>query len=170
VRIENLEVSKEISETGIGCFVLERKEIENYVLVPKPLIRTMRNRASAKGGVLSKRKAKDILLLLSEDQKHEVQSQLIAKAREFKKKKNPHLDDSTITAPILKEFDEKWSDLESRLKILGGKDFVSQLSAYMGNEFGTSITVSQIIDNMRLDEIPNSLQDTLLRLDKFMKS
>ena len=67
----------------------------------------------------------------------------------------------------MREFDCGWKDLDSRLKLVPGKEFIAALSGSLQREFGTTVTTHQLVDDMRHEEIDPDLGAQLSGLSEF---
>ena len=72
-----------------------------------------------------------ILRELSNKMKSKVNAQFMSKREKFLKSANPGLDPASINQKMLEDFDALWSNMESRLKIVPGKDLLSALNEYL---------------------------------------
>lgn len=162
------EFQSDMNSSGIHCTVLKRKEIENYALEFSALKRIIVKKARQRGTVVTDKRAGEIILELSESQRLHVQSLTISLSTSYIEQIEKAKDSSTIHKEQLIKFENNWADITKRLKMLGGKDFISQLSAYMSREYKCSITVFQIIDEMKSSEVSEDLASYLTNLDRFL--
>jgi hypothetical protein len=63
------------------------------------------------------------------------------------------------------EFQKVWSDLNSRLRVIPGNDFISALSTKLQQYKGFSITTNMIIDARRVGK--QDLKDIVHQLNNF---
>ena len=152
--------------------ILERKEIENYLLVPKALDRTLdrllldkarRNGESAPAA----RPTAELLQEITEPMKAEIQSQYIAKRGEFLAHSGK--DASTVSREAIEIFERKWNDNELRLHIVPGKRVLSEMFSRIQADYRVSLTTARIIDQLYENEIPSDLRHTLRALDSFRR-
>ena len=150
--------------------ILERKEIENYLLIPsaldRALDRLLRERTRRTGE--AKPAVRPILEILSEitkPLKADVQSQYIAKREEFFLRTGR--DRSTISREAIEIFEPKWSNELSRLQIVPGKRVLRELFFRMQMDYKVSLSTAKIIEQLRENEIPLDLRQTLSNLDSF---
>ena len=54
--------------------------------------------------------------------------------------------------------------------MIGGKDFVSELSGFLQREKGFSITINMLIDGISAEEIDEDLRTIITSLDTFRSS
>lgn len=152
------------------CVILERKEIENYLLIPTALERTLErlieDRASRNGeSATEARPIADILEEITAPMKADVQSQFVAKRGEYLKPTGK--DASTIYCEAIEIFEQDWNDVQLRLHIVRGKKVLSELSSRVQEEYKVTLTTARIIEQLRENEIPWDLRQTLRRIESF---
>lgn len=159
------EVKSEVNELSKGnlfAHIHSKKEIENFLIVPQAIekaiitrideinLRTSRN-------ITFNDKIDELLNTLSNEFKNRTQALLQSHRFKFEKSINPKHDESTIIEKILHEFDEIWNDLEKRLSIIPGKDFLSRLNVYLQDNYKISITHSNIINTLKPPQVPKEM-------------
>ncbi len=114
---EVAQVKLELSQALSLAHVHSRKEIENYLLVPRilsrALQRAMRSRQQPISASYSEEEIRSILLELTEARKQDIQSQFIAKRIDYLKPSRR--DTATLTMETLMLFELRWSSLDTRL-------------------------------------------------------
>lgn len=154
------------------AWIHDRKEIENFLLSPKVLARTISARLverSKRLGVDMK-EAPDVIDLLGEvtlPMKAEVAGQYLAKRSEYLRKRNPGLDIAESNAEVMTMFERDWQDLESRLRIVSGKQVLADLNQKLQKRLGISVSDSQICAQFKRDEVPEDLKTLLRRIKDF---
>jgi hypothetical protein len=68
---------------------------------------------------------------------------------------------------VTTKFEKDWKDVNRRLGMLAGKDFVSQLSSRLQKRKGFSITTNMLIDSLPKEEIASDLARVIMELEKF---
>lgn len=150
----------------------ESKEIENYLLIPSVLQRAIEKRISERSARSGKKlkfnhEAKSILINISEKLKSRVNAQFLSKRSVYAKSANPNLDTATINQQLLEEFEKLWSDFDSRMKIVPGKEIISELNTYLQDHYSVTLTNSLIVNTMKRDEVPTEILELLLELESF---
>lgn len=153
--------------------VHSRKEMENYLLLPTALQRAADSALAEEAKRHSREieyeiDIKKILIELTDRHKEYCQSQYIAKRIDYLTKTSS-LDSSTIAAETIRIFESKWKKIENRLKIVNGKDILSDLRSILQSEYGINLTDYKIIDSYKKDEIPEDLKALLYELDRYSK-
>jgi predicted ATPase len=155
--------------------IYERKEIENFLLVPAALDRASTRRVADQ----AKRASRDIAYSSDAGQfleefatrkKSYVTAQYVADRRRFVRSKSSAQSDATIMEEALVEFERSWTGFESRLKIIPGKEALSALNESLQQKYGISITATAVIDAMTTAEVPDEMQRLVRELSSFALS
>ena len=147
----------------------DRKEIENFLLVPDALDRAterkVKEQMKRSGRVQEySRSAGEFLQSFSHTRKTYVTAQYLKSARQFARHHSSGLDDSTITERALDEFELSW---EQPLHMVSGKDAMGRFNEQLQERFGISVTTTSVIDSMRMEEIPPEMVDLVKQLEVF---
>jgi hypothetical protein len=159
-------------EQSIRCFVLHRKEIENYALTCDNLLRVVQSRQQERlpeNQWLSAKKIRRLIERISNQFKHDTSAQVAAQRAKHFQEIRSRIDSSTIMKETAVEFERNWKSIEWRLATISGKDFIAQLSTSLQKNRGFSVTTNMLVDSMRRDEMPNDLTSIIMELDKFYK-
>ena len=175
-RSEN-EVKSELAELSKGnhfAHIHSLKEIENFLIIPNAIKKAIIDKldeANARTGKLIafNENINDVLTTISDDFKYRIQAQLQSHQQKFEKQIDPRTDPSTIIEKILTEFDLAWGDLNRRLKIIPGKEFLSNVNQYLQDKYGISISYMNIISSIGTGDFPKELRALLTDIDKFRK-
>ena len=151
-------------------YVHSRKEIENYLLEPTVLDRTVKtlleDKVRREGGVqIEAPSSLTILMKIAEAMKAEVQGQYISKQLQFYK--GEKTDSSIIATAALKTFEKNWSDSSKRMWIVPGKEVFKMFSGFLQENYGINLTFSKIIVNFEEDEIHKDICNLLEQLEEF---
>lgn len=150
----------------------ERKELENYLLVPRAISAAINRRfaeQSLRTGSALKFDA-DIMELLTattDAMRTRVSAQYIARRFAYEKSKNPGLDGATITEPLIMEFESKWKHIDERLTIAPGKEVLAALNSVLQARYDVSISSLAIANNMSADDVPADMRQLIESLDSF---
>lgn len=172
------EVTNELTELKKGNFyahIHSFKELENIVLIPAAI----RAAIDVKLKEYTKRTGKirvfkenidDLLLEISTGYKADVLGQLQSHQLNYEKTITTGQDQSYVMKKVIKEFDINWENLETRLKIVPGKDFISKLNKYLQEEYSISLTVSNILYSCNRSHISNEITELIKSLNNFRKT
>jgi ABC-type multidrug transport system ATPase subunit len=172
------EVEEELAELNTFCsyaHIHTKKEIENFVLVPEAIERSIHERVAERNRQTGGRGAfggdvRALLSTLAEEFKHDVQAQLLKRQLPYRRSSARVLDDSTITADLLATFDSTWRDLDGRLSVVPGKLLFNRLNAHLQENLKINITSASVIDCMLDSEICEEIRGILNSLEEFTKS
>jgi hypothetical protein len=154
--------------------VHDRKEIENFLLVPEAIDRA----AATKLQVRARREgmaaepssiARASLETFAAASRNYVFSQRLAAAKRFDRDQKKGTHEEIINERELEQLEASWRDPERRLRMIGGKDAFSRVSKDIQEEFGISITSAAVIDAMRVDDIPADMLALVRALDAFAR-
>ena len=67
------------------------------------------------------------------------------------------LSDTTLVQRAMAVFEPQSAIRERKLDLVGGKDFLTALSRQFHQEVGASLTLAQIVSEMRPSEVPRDL-------------
>lgn len=150
----------------------QRKEIENYVLDPCVIDRALAKKISeynsrTDNNIKCDEKAKDMLVQLTDSMRNRISGQFLSKRMEYERSKHSGLDNATINQRLLEEFDSIWSDLSSRMKIVPGKEVLSNLNNYLQEKYIVTLSPGAIIADMKPDEVSSEICLLMKQLDSF---
>lgn len=150
--------------------ILERKEIENYLLAPAILQRAIERRIartkSRKHDNFSE-DVKELLLQFTDKMKADVFGQFSSHQWKVIKSEQEGFDDSTINKQLMVEFEDVWNDHNARLRMVPGKKLLAKLNIHLTDKYGISLTPSFIISSHKKSEIPAEMFSLLTEIDKF---
>jgi predicted ATP-dependent endonuclease of OLD family len=168
------ETLKELNKVSSLAWIHSRKEIENYLLIPSAIERAIINQIDDRNkrtgdNIEYKENVLSIFESITDSLKTYTMSQIILKQKEYIHSLSPHLDDSTITENILRNFESLWISIEERIKIVSGKKVLSALNTYLQENYKITLTPNRIITLIKQKEIPEELQELIEKLDAFRK-
>lgn len=149
--------------------VLERKEIENYLLLPGALDRAITRALSVqRERGRGRHNTVDSLVLLDEITsrlKEDVLSQLMARRHDYLHRTGQ--DRSTLYKDVLSGFNERWADLDTRIPLVPGKEVLRLFRQRVQELCGVTLTDSRIVESMNRDDIPDDMKKLLTALEAF---
>lgn len=146
-----VEKKEKAKENHLYLHIWEKKEIENYLLIPEAIFRITK---------LPKEKHKEFLLTLEklvEDEKDDIQDQIAQHLKEL----NTGWSISTCNKQAREIIKEKWKSLEEKLSLVSGKIFIRKLNGWMRREYGVFCSTDRIIKEIRADEVENEMVEVL---------
>ena len=166
-------VEKELLKVASFAHMLQRKEIENYLLDPSVLERAtnrrLEERAIHTGKVPSELSVTfaELLETETEKMKNDVIGHYISARIEELKISDPGLDSSTMNKTAVSEFDELWKTLDGRLQIVPGKAMLKNVNIRLQGEIGISISPFTIASCMSRNYVSDEIQAMLKELNNF---
>jgi len=173
----NNECKKELSalkKYTVFAHIHDRKELENFLLIPSPLKRAIeyrlkeRRRRTGENTEFNEDVA-SLLENITSPLRHKIEAKYLGRRRMFEKSINPSLDDSTIDEQLMTEFEERWTDPEERYLLVPGKDILSALNSHLQAKFNITISAALIISCFRKEEIPKEMIDLIEEIDGFRR-
>lgn len=149
----------------------QRKEIENFLLVPEALKRAISRkiRDATKRSEKKMEYITDISNLLNEfaiSKKTYLIAQYLDFGQRFERTIFQGEHRSKINEQALEEFENRWSSSIARLDIIPGKEALSFLNQDLQKSCGISITPTAIIDAMLTDEVPEEMKTLIDSLNE----
>lgn len=153
----------------------QRKEIENFLLVPAALDRAIQRRIADRekrtGSKCSNpRSAMDMLDAFKKEQRTYILSRHIEFSKRFETKHGKKLHADVLTEQAIEGFEKNWATDEGVFGMLPGKSALSTINRELQESCSVSITPSGIISAMKDDEVPLEMRSLVADLDKFAKS
>ena len=155
------------------AIILACKEIENHLLVPSAIDRAARKRVEERVRRTGERKeysggCAGKLEAIVEEEKSYVMSQYIAARRQYSRNSETREGDAGVTQSAVEEFDLKWAKgLKARVVLVPGKQALSKINKWLQEDFGVTVTISQIVDGMHLEEVSTEMRGILKSLSQF---
>lgn len=141
---------RQAEQNGVRLHVWSVKEIENNLLVPSAIARTIASRIS--NGVTPPT-AEDVALMLdgfAQETRDEVFDNFSSELLSEDRARGP----AHANREARRLIDQAWETPEGRLRLVSGKALLSQLSQWAQESFGVSLTASAIIRAMTPAEVP----------------
>lgn len=164
------EIADELSSYVDVAHLHDRKELENYLLVPdvleRALDRAIDERASRTEKSIEKTEsAESILDRVSQAYRSRAQGQYVAKRRDYLE--GSATDPATIATETIEWFDSKWRNLDTRMHVAPGKDVLKDFRSEVQAMYSVNLTDYQIVDAFRRSDVPHDLQTLIQRLERF---
>jgi predicted ATPase len=156
---------QELQKTSTFVHILERKELENYLLVPAAVRRAVQFRLAASNRAdkyVSDKAIEDKLLEITEPMRSYVFGQTLA--GRLQHNKGLGIDASTTAEECYDQFGEQWDAFDGRMSLVPGKRVLSELSKSISKQWQVSISAKSIAYNLEIDDVPLELQTILALL------
>lgn len=150
----------------------DRKEVENYLLVPAVLERVLekalRERERRVGEVRERTHSiEELLESITNPMRAGIQSQYIAKRVEYLR--GSRVDSATITSDAINIFDSSWEHISSRMAIVPGKAVLASLRTEITRLYAVNLTDHKIVSEFTKDEFPEDLVNLLQGLERYRR-
>jgi hypothetical protein len=170
-REETSEFETRLREKGLQCFVLDRKEVENYLLVVPAILRCVKAelaKRSKKAPSQLQSWIEASLADLCQASKSHVVGQLVGEARRYQKAKDASQSDSAIVSKVYDEFEAVWNTAGGPETMVPGKKVLNSLFHSIQKEYGVSISVHKICNELLTSEVPSDLKNVLSEAQLFL--
>lgn len=162
------EFKRSLENQELWVDVLDRKEIENYALIARPLFAAIQKRVSSRGANISDEEIDARIVRILDSFKGACHAQHLAHYLAHHRGMDKRTSESTHLERGNARFEAQWKAVEGRLAIVPGKEFIAVLSTELQRDFGTTLTINQILDEMHRDDVPIDLQDRLRSMAAFL--
>ena len=169
------EITDELQKELTGAAILERKEMENYLLNVDALERALTKQLEQKSKRLGESTVQtktihQYLSEITESERLDCQSKYVGKKLDYHRSKGSGKDLSTLSKQAMQDFEAKWSNMPQRLAIAPGKAVIRALRDAVQQDLGVNLTDFQIIDEYKPQEIPGELLTLIKQLDAFRQT
>ena len=142
-------------DAGLNLKFWNKKEIENYLIMPKVLHSISNMKDENKFNECLNKK-------IDEYFKDKVADLLASKLKDI----NRNWDIFRLNFEARQIRDESWDTLEAKLAIIGGKEALKMIRDWFQKDFQTSCSVDDIIKNSSTEDFDNEIFDTIKWLRK----
>jgi len=165
----------DFDKTCVFAEIHNRKELENFLLVPIALERAIRGRIKEKqargSSVLEfKDDIGEILEAVTSGVKSEVFGQYNAAGVKDLCSANKGMDPATASTTIHKEVEARWAVIEERLKLVPGKLLIAKINIFLQEKYGVTVTTNAVVSSMSVADVPVEMKNLMLSLETFTKS
>lgn len=168
-------ITEELREATSFAHVLQRKEIENYLLDPKSLENATNHRLAERALTTGEEieelsvSFQDLLMTETENLKPSISGHYTAARVRELQASEPGLDASTMNTRAFSEFEELWKTLDGRLRIIPGKTLLKRVNEHLQREIGVSISSLSIATCMSKYDVPTEIRTMLSDLNSFSR-
>ncbi|WP_295966354.1 ATP-binding protein [uncultured Xanthomonas sp.] len=156
------------------CHIHDRKEIENYLLVPSAISRCIQARLKdrEKRGSASKQFSDDVKSLLeniTEELKPDIFGHFSSRVIDQFREENKAQDASTLHSRAHALFEEQWKDFDRRLAMVPGKKVLAKLNEFIQKKYSVALSPKAIVSAMYVEEIPRDIAGLMSALENFCR-
>lgn len=151
---------RRLSDSGVVCRVLQRKELENYLLETEPLCAAIQKAGLRREVRISEREAQDLIATVAEVHREDCLINIQSFATKYSSLKRDGRDPSTVLKTAKIEFDQDWSTIGFKKRI-GGKQFLIDLNVALRDKYGINISNAMIADEFEVRHVDDDMLSIL---------
>jgi hypothetical protein len=148
-------------EKGVNLHIWERKEIENYLLVPTAIRRVLRRRLRVGVEPPSTEELTDKMFGLAGKLKHRVTDAIAGEL--WAENRAGGL--AAANALARKRVYPRWHVPEMRLALVSGKEILASLSEWLQKNYGVSISAAAVAREINADELSDEVKAVLSAIE-----
>lgn len=168
--LEMKKFTDDMKKGGLDCVVLQRKEIENYLLSPKAIAKAISfrlRRADKDPSVVSPEAISGMIDDISLDMKNYLSANITSNVLRFAREQGSKEDDSTVITRAIDEFEKLWSTFDGRRALIPGKEALKKIFDRVQKEYYVSITPAMVQEQMLPEDLGDELTKLLNQMDNF---
>jgi hypothetical protein len=158
---ELLERQRDATAASIELYVWERKEIENYLLVPDTIARVISFRCGRKSERPKPAIIHDKLIEIASELREDTTDCLATGLHEWKRGVTPATANKDARARIA----HAWESDAGKLAIVSGKEVLGRLSKWSKSTYNVSFSPATVARELRRDEISVEMQAVLSAIE-----
>ncbi|MEN6420170.1 MAG: AAA family ATPase [Clostridiaceae bacterium] len=149
------DLEREAKDNHLLLHVWRKKEIENYVLVPSAIFRSIKISCDFSYFITEFTRVVD-------DMREEVSYRIAAKIQDYFKSSG--LDFVTAQKRAAIYMKENWTTLERKIALVNGKELLSRVNEWLRDKYCVSTSLDRIIRSMKPDEVDEEITEVLCLL------
>lgn len=155
------EVEKEAVDQHLQLHILQRKEIENYLIIPQALFKVIPKTAN----LIYDDFLEQLEALLDEEYNKVFDAYATQYHIDCKKlTKGPQWETKTCNAKARAYLEEHWKTIDDKIALVGGKEFLSRLAKFYQDKFGVTLTIKKIFNGITSTLVPEEIVQFLDQL------
>lgn len=152
------------NQQHVQTHVWERHEIENYLLEPTVLERILNEKLKEKGDSRIVSNVKDIILQCANEYKQTIEDSISDALVFWAHQKKQSIEPSTANKQAREITAQSWTDWNSLIKIMPGKEILHCLKGKIQTEYGISLSNVEISSKMKESEINEEIKTVLTEI------
>ena len=148
----NEKIKREAEENGVLLYILERLELENYLIVPRIIAELI-----GEDVMIVEEKIKELADTLKGDAFDRILQDKILEYRKLKESK-PY---SQISRETRMVDESNWDTLDNILSIVPGKELKGKIYEWIKRDYKKSCSDKKIMAEMQISDIPKELVEFL---------
>ena len=153
----NNKIKEEAEMNGVILHILDKVEIENYIIVPRVLANAINKDEDF---------IKENIVKIAEDLKGPTFDRILKEKIDEYRRIKLNLDISTISKETREYINENWKDYDKIVSIVSGKELKSKIFEWIKKEFNIQLTDKIILSKMEKADIPYNLSQFLVEISK----
>ncbi len=153
---------EEAARVGVCLHIWQRKEIENYLLVPSAILRVIRSKLQKEIDGITEDRVRSRLEKIAEAQKDAAFDAISQEALAENRAKGIKFANEIAR----KRIDTAWSSLKGKLSVVSGKLLLSKLSEWGQNRFGVSLSARRLAREIRTSEFEPEMRNVILAIER----
>ena len=157
---------KEAKARKISLHVWQKKELENYLLVPEAIYRIIARKFRGKKTPPTLKVIQKKLESIVADLLNDTVDSFAVCIHAREKRANPKFEVKNANQRARTIVASRWNDLHERLGIVGGKKALARLAEWSQEKFCVSIGASALASELEREEIAEELRNILYALER----
>ena len=165
------DVRQRLRRHRVGIHIWDKKEIENYLLVPEAIAAVVMQSERQPQGQLSLHEVTAFVVTSLEDIAQELHDDTFAQMSSAYQEEYPVRPDRsrvTVAREFLALFNAAWQTTQNRLARISGKTALAHLNQRLQAEYRISVSAARIASAMRADRMEAELTTILTRIARFI--
>ena len=153
----------------LNVHILDRKEIENYLVVPALLQRVVKTEYEKRHNKQLDFSAEEVTEMLDkacESARQDLLFSVQDKILKFLRRRDEKIDTSTAGKRAAQYIESMWTDLDSKLRVCPGEVILSSFTAQCQQKFQVSFSISTLLFMMKPSEISVEIKELVGKLEK----
>lgn len=147
----------EAEEKNVHLHIWERKEIENYLVVPETIERTIRARVDE----FTDFPALEEVVTAIDQAAEELKDLTVDALAQEILDENRRLGVRYANKQARERVEAAWHTFEGRISIVSGKDLLSKISSWSQRNYGASFGVATLLNDLKVDELVDEVIEVI---------
>jgi hypothetical protein len=153
---------EEARRVGVRLHIWQRKEIENYLLVPSAIVRLIAKRLGKQTDPPSEERVRARLEKIAETKKDETFDAISQEVLGENRSRGAKFANEAAR----KWIEEAWSSFDGKLSTISGKFMLSRISGWAQRTFGAMLSARRIARELRASEIPPEMRGVITAIEE----
>lgn len=151
---------KEAKANDVNLKIWEKKEIENYLIVPSAIHRIIKKQSSYS---ISIKDVEDAIENFAEEMKGDYEDILMDKISLAERQAKRHIEPSTAKKRAKEQLKNEW---DNKLSLLSGKSLITKINNWCNEKFNVFINANKLAQELTESEIDNELKIILTKIER----